>query len=109
MSTPTVTITCACCRRRGLHKARGLRTACYPRHHDNGTLAQYPTTRELKEPWAPHNAHGKRMLARYVELASQGRTAAQIAWELGVGERTVQRYAAAYAAQQSEQAQWRVA
>lgn len=103
MSTPSVTVICACCGKTGPHKARGLRTTCYDRHRRQGTLDQYP--RRPSAPRPPREPHGKRMLARYAELVSRGFSPARIAFELGVGERTVQRYAAAYALQQAEQEQ----
>ncbi|WP_405149499.1 hypothetical protein OG589_14735 [Sphaerisporangium sp. NBC_01403] len=108
MSRSTATIACVCCGKPGQHNARGLRTSCYDRHRAKGTLDRYPR-RPPAAPRPPKEPHGKRMLARYAELVSRRLSPARIAWELGVGERTVQRYAAAYALQRAEQAQGRAA
>lgn len=102
MSKPTVTVNCACCGKTGPHKARGLRTTCYDRHRRQGTLDRY-LRRPSAAPRPPRESHGKRMLARYAELVSRRLSPARIAFELGVGERTVQRYAAAYALQQAQE------
>ncbi len=101
MSAPIVT--CACCGKPGPHKGRGLKVTCYDRHRELGTLHRYPL-RPRGELWTPKKRHGKAMLARYAQLVSDGHSPARIAWELSVSERTVQRYAAAYAAQQRKEA-----
>ncbi|MER7500485.1 hypothetical protein AB0L05_27885 [Nonomuraea pusilla] len=90
-------ILCACCQQPGRHHGRGLISRCHYRHTRNGTLEQFPLSRHPAEPWQPIGPHGRRMLDRYRKLAAvrPPLTTAAIAWELGVSERQVHRYAAA--------------
>jgi hypothetical protein len=99
-----LTITCACCQRQGTHHARGLTHTCYSRHRGHRTLDRYPPTMPAREPWQPVGPHGRRMLDRYQQLASirPKPSTARIAFELGVTERQVYRYAAAIAATQDQ-------
>ncbi|MFI6534162.1 hypothetical protein ACIBHY_17005 [Nonomuraea sp. NPDC050547] len=97
MSIPTRPITCACCGTAGLHHSRGLIRTCYERRRCAGTLTRFPRLFERAEPWRPLGSHGRKMVARYQELAAirPPLSLARVAWELGVSERSVQRYATA--------------
>ncbi|MFC3984923.1 hypothetical protein [Streptosporangium jomthongense] len=90
------TVTCACCGRPGNHKARGLTTACYTRHRVNHTLDRYPRTLGAAAAWTPVSARGRRLLAQYAALLAAKASPARIRWELSLGERQIQRYAAAH-------------
>ncbi|MER7213153.1 hypothetical protein ABT340_39330 [Streptosporangium sp. NPDC000239] len=89
------TVTCACCGRPGTHKARGLTTACYTRHRLRNTLDRYPRV-NAAPTWTPVSARGQRLLAQYAELVAAKASPARIRWELSLGERQIQRYAAAH-------------
>ncbi|MET8866492.1 hypothetical protein ABZW11_26440 [Nonomuraea sp. NPDC004580] len=100
------TITCADCGKPGLNHARNLDGVCYSRHQRRGTLDQFPRTAGTAEPWQPARSDGQRMMDRYRALAQLRPPMSKraIAWELGVSERSVERYAAALRAQQADQA-----
>ncbi|WP_188187995.1 hypothetical protein [Nonomuraea sp. SYSU D8015] len=89
-------ITCICCGQDGPSRARRLIQPCYDRHKKRGTLTQYPRVTN-PDTWHPTGSHGQRMLARYQQLTSlrPPLSIARIAFELGVSERQVQRYASA--------------
>lgn len=98
-------INCACCQKPGHAHGRNLIKPCYNRHRDNGTLHRYPLTMRRVEPWQPTSRHGRRMLDRYQALAAIRPTpsVARIAFELGVSDRQVWRYAAAIRAEEQNQ------
>lgn len=100
------TINCVCCQQRGLHHGRGLINGCHQRHRLAGTLNQFPRTVEPGQPWQPTGPHGRRMLDRYAQLAAirPPLSKKRIAWELGVSERSIERYAAALHAQTQTEA-----
>ncbi|MBG0830544.1 hypothetical protein HS041_22540 [Planomonospora sp. ID67723] len=88
-------IRCACCDKPGWHVGRGLIESCYARHRSAKTLDQFPRTlRPTGSGWSPHGPHGKRMLARYIELDQLGFSPRRIAFEMGVGPRQIARYKA---------------
>jgi hypothetical protein len=91
------TITCICCKRTGTHKGRNLVWACYERHKRAGTLHRFPRSVHPAKPWIPTSRHGRRMLDRYRALAAirPPLSTQRIAFELGVSDRQVERYAAA--------------
>jgi hypothetical protein len=97
VSTNGRPIRCACCQRLGRNDGRNLIESCYARHRRQGTLDGFPRATQPAEPWIPTGSHGERMLDRYQELAAirPPLTRERIAFELGVSERQVQRYAAA--------------
>ncbi|MFI6813743.1 hypothetical protein ACIBG7_18755 [Nonomuraea sp. NPDC050328] len=90
------TITCACCGKTGRHQGRGLILACYERHQEHGTIERFPR-RIQPSTWRPTRPAARRFMEQYAELAAirPPLSTRRIAWELGVTERTVQRYAAA--------------
>lgn len=90
-------ITCKCCGRRGYHGGRNLTRACYVRHARAGTLHRFPRNTKPAEPWQPTGPHGRLMVERYQQLADARPplSVRRIAFELGVTERQVWRYAAA--------------
>lgn len=98
-------ITCICCRKRGRHNGRNLIEACYQRNWKHRTLDRYPRTLTPAMPEPPISVHGRRMYARYLELAAlrPKPSVARIAFELGVSERQVWRYAAIHRAQQQQE------
>lgn len=103
MSGPGPIITCACCGRRGPHYSRRLIRTCHSQHQKRGALDRFPRVTQPAEPWYPTGPHGRRMLDRYRELAAlrPRPSNAWLAFELGVTERSVWRYAAAIRAEQT--------
>ncbi|MFD1940552.1 hypothetical protein ACFSKW_54775 [Nonomuraea mangrovi] len=97
MSARGALINCACCGQPGRSDGRNLIESCYRRHLRHGTLDQYPRLTQAREPWKPLGPHGRRMVERYCRLASikPALSVARIAFELGVSERQVWRYATA--------------
>lgn len=95
-------ITCVCCSKQGRHGGRNLIHNCYVRHQKRGTLHQFPRNTQPAEPWRPTGPHGRLMVERYQELAAirPALSTERIAFELGVSERQVWRYAAYVRAQQ---------
>lgn len=55
------------------------------------------------KPWVPQFRHAKQLLDLYGRLVTQGATRERITWEMGLSERQVQRYAAAWRAQQQHE------
>jgi hypothetical protein len=93
-------IVCACCQVEDQHGAYGWIRPCYERWKSAGRPEEGPpplrTWEPLSpgEPWRPVGPHGERMVARYAEIAELGWSRERIAFELGVGERQILRYAA---------------
>ncbi|GAA0402670.1 hypothetical protein GCM10009530_63290 [Microbispora corallina] len=56
--------------------------------------------RTARAVWVPKWSHTKELLALYGQLVAENATPARIRREMGLGERQIQRYAAAYRAQQ---------
>ncbi|MET8006198.1 hypothetical protein [Nonomuraea glycinis] len=94
-------IVCACCKRVGPYGGYGWIRSCYDRWRaadrpDGGPPPQRRKPEPLSpgEPWRPVGPHGERMIARYAEIAGLGWSRERISFELGVGDRTIFRYAA---------------
>ncbi|MEU6781459.1 hypothetical protein ABZ912_19825 [Nonomuraea angiospora] len=106
MSNRAAFITCICCQKHGRHSGRGLIGTCYDRNRAHGTLDRYPRTLTPATPEPPTGVHGKRMYARYLQLAAirPKPSVARIAFELGVSDRQVWRYAAIHRTQQQKEA-----
>ncbi|NUU22892.1 MAG: HTH domain-containing protein [Streptomycetaceae bacterium] len=86
--------------------ARNLRVSCYSNHKRRGTLDRFPRLTGNAEPWTPTGRHGRRMLQRYQRLTAlrPPLSTKRLAFELGVSERQVWRYAAALRARQADAA-----
>ncbi|MEU4332360.1 hypothetical protein [Nonomuraea dietziae] len=97
MSARGALISCVCCGQLGRSDGRNLIESCYNRYRRRGTLHLYPRITQAAEPWKPTGPHGRRMLERYQQLAAvrPALSTARIAFELGVSERQVWRYAGA--------------
>lgn len=102
MSRPKRFITCVCCGQRGRVQARRLIARCYSYYKRRGALDRFPPIREAKL-WQPVRSDSSLMVQRYQELAATRPAPSKtwIAWELGVSERSIERYAAAVRAQQA--------
>lgn len=96
MPNSTRRIACACCGRHGRHVARNLIVACYTRYKRAGALGSFQRITQPAEQWEPNGPHGRRMVERYQELAGirPPLSISRLAFELGVSERQVWRYAA---------------
>ncbi|WP_157253133.1 hypothetical protein [Nonomuraea typhae] len=90
-------ITCICCGTSGRHRARNLVVACYKRYERARTLDRFSRIRQPAAAWKPTGKHGSTMLERYQRLAAvrPPLKVATMAFEMGVSERQVWRYAAA--------------
>lgn len=67
------TVTCVCCRRQGPHESRGLRVACYRRHHQAGTLERFPrTTHPTEGRRKPTSSTSEITLRRVARLDAGG-------------------------------------
>ncbi|MFI7628438.1 hypothetical protein [Microbispora rosea] len=99
-------VTCACgCGSTGHNEGNGYITSCYDRWRGAGYPKEGPPpARPKTNPWRPTGPRGAATLALYGQLVDQRATQARIRREIGLSDRQILRYAAAWRAQQESEA-----
>lgn len=87
-------VLCACCEQIGRHNGRRLCEGCHRTHRLAGTLHQFPRTNSSISKLG--------RLDDFAELRQHGNTIRAAAEQLGISQRTGERYAALHASRQPE-------